>query len=116
HDVYLAAREVIDTKIPTLSLESARKYQWHPDRMPRLAGVVAGFAPGGGKSARWGGVRFGALGALGTAAKGGCAGGCERLQAEACPTGMASRMAMFRVYYLGGAEYHAARRHLGISE
>ena len=25
-------------------------------------------------------------------------------------------MAMFRVYYLGGAEYHAARRHLGISE
>jgi len=25
-------------------------------------------------------------------------------------------MAMFRVYYLGGAEYQAARRHLGISE
>ena len=25
-------------------------------------------------------------------------------------------MAMFRVYYLGGAEYPAARRHLGISE
>jgi hypothetical protein len=25
-------------------------------------------------------------------------------------------MAMFRVYYLGGADYHAARRHLGISE
>jgi hypothetical protein len=23
---------------------------------------------------------------------------------------------MFRVYYLGGAEYQAARRHLGISE
>jgi hypothetical protein len=28
----------------------------------------------------------------------------------------ASRMAMFRIYYLGGAEYQAARRHLGISE
>ena len=28
----------------------------------------------------------------------------------------ASRMAMFRVYYLGGAEYQAARRHLGIGE
>jgi hypothetical protein len=25
-------------------------------------------------------------------------------------------MAMFRVYYIGGAEYQAARRHLGISE
>jgi hypothetical protein len=36
-------------------------------------------------------------------------------QAEACPTG-ASRMVMFRVYYLGGAEYQLARRHLGISE
>jgi hypothetical protein len=28
----------------------------------------------------------------------------------------ASRLAMFRVYYLGGAEYQAARRHLGITE
>ena len=25
-------------------------------------------------------------------------------------------MVMFRVYYLGGADYAAARRHLGISE
>jgi hypothetical protein len=25
-------------------------------------------------------------------------------------------MAMFRVHYLGGAEYQAARRHLGINE
>ena len=25
-------------------------------------------------------------------------------------------MAMFRVYYLGGADYQAARRHLGICE
>ena len=25
-------------------------------------------------------------------------------------------MTMFRVFYLGGAEYSAARRHLGISE
>jgi hypothetical protein len=25
-------------------------------------------------------------------------------------------MVMFRVFYLGGAEYQAARRHLGISE
>ena len=29
---------------------------------------------------------------------------------------LASRLILFRVYYLGGAEYHAARKHLGISE
>jgi hypothetical protein len=27
-----------------------------------------------------------------------------------------SRLILFRMYYLGGAEYHAARRLLGISE
>ena len=37
HDVYRAAREAIDSKIPTLNAESSGKYQWHPDRMPRLA-------------------------------------------------------------------------------
>jgi hypothetical protein len=38
-------------------------------------------------------------------------------KAETRPTfRRASRMAMFRVHYLGGAEYQAARRHLGISE
>ncbi len=30
--------------------------------------------------------------------------------------GLASRLILFRVYYLGGAEYHAARAYLGISE
>src|SRR3989449_4420740 len=30
--------------------------------------------------------------------------------------GLASRLILFRVYYLGGAEYHTARKHLGISE
>jgi len=29
---------------------------------------------------------------------------------------LASRLVLFRLYYLGGAEYHAARRQLGISE
>jgi hypothetical protein len=28
----------------------------------------------------------------------------------------ASRLILFRVYYCGGAEYHVARKHLGISE
>jgi hypothetical protein len=110
HDVYLAAREAIDTKIPTLNAESSGKYQWHPDRMPRLAEYVCDFARAG-ERALGGGSREGKS---------------KGRQAEACPTLLsasssrdsfrASRMAMFRVYYLGGAEYHAARRHLGISE
>jgi hypothetical protein len=101
HDVYLAAREAIDTKMPTLNAESSGKYQWRPDRMPRLAEYVCDFALAGER----------ALGGTG------CCGGNERRQAEARPTlKRASRMALFRVYYLGGAEYQAARRHLGISE
>jgi hypothetical protein len=98
HDVYRAAREVIDTKIPTLNMESSGKYMWRPDRAPRLAEYVSDFARAGERALSGGAfaVRRG------------------RGQAEACPT--ASRMAMFRVYYLGGAEYQAARRHLGISE
>ncbi len=47
HDVYRAAREVIDTKIPTLSLESSGKYTWHPDRLPRLGEYVCDFARAG---------------------------------------------------------------------
>lgn len=47
HDVYRAAREAIDEKIPTLNMESSGKYQWHPDRMPRLAEFVCDFARAG---------------------------------------------------------------------
>ena len=119
HDVYRAAREAIDSKIPTLNAEAAGKYQWRPDRLPRLAEYVCDFALAGER-------------ALGEEA--GCAGG-ERREADAGPDlrhdlrpglhptlrpglrgGRASRMAMFRVYYLGGADYHAARRQMGISE
>jgi hypothetical protein len=110
HDVYLAAREAIDTKIPTLNSEASGKYLWRPDRMPRLAEYVCDFARAGER-------------ALGGRSRGEKSKG---RQAEACPTlcraspsprpFRASRMAMFRVYYLGGADYHGARRHLGISE
>ncbi len=103
HDVYRVARESIDTKIPTLNMESSGKYQWHPDRMPRLAEFVCDFARAGER-------------ALGGGAGAGITE-VRRKQAEACSTvGLASRLVMFRVYYLGGAEYQAARRHLGISE
>jgi hypothetical protein len=121
HDVYRAAREAIDTKIPTLNSEACGKYIWRPDRMPRLAEYVCDFERAG-ERALVGGGSEGKIKGKGR-------------QAEACPTGgrgspsqrpltaspsqrafRASRMAMFRVYYLGGAEYQAARQHLGISE
>jgi hypothetical protein len=92
HDVYRAAREVIDSKIATLNLESSGKYMWHPDRMPRLAEYVCDFARAGERALD------------------------ECKASNPSASRRASRMAMFRVYYLGGAEYHAARRHLGISE
>jgi hypothetical protein len=101
HDVYRAAREAIDTKIPTLNMESSGKYQWHPDRLPRLAEFVADFARAG-ERALEGRGKLQASPSL-------------RTSPSRSPL-RASRMAMFRVYYLGGAEYQAARRHLGISE
>jgi hypothetical protein len=110
HDVYLAAREAIDTRVATLNAESSGKYQWHPDRMPRLAEYVCDFARAGERALGFNSVE----------------GRNKGRQAEARPTLFrgspslrplrASRMAMFRIYYLGGAEYQAARRHLGISE
>jgi hypothetical protein len=101
HDVYRAAREVIDTKIPTLNMESSGKYMWRPDRMPRLAEYVADFARAGERALEGRGTLH-----FSTSFRASPSQGQLR----------ASRMAMFRVHYLGGAEYQAARRHLGISE
>jgi hypothetical protein len=122
HDVYRAAREAIDTKIPTLNTEASGKYMWRPDRMPRLAEYVCDFeragerALGGGECYLVGGRRF--RGGAGDVGRGHGCGQSEvkSKQAEACSTFRASRMTLFRLYYLGGAEYGAARRHLGISE
>jgi hypothetical protein len=118
HDVYRAAREAIDTKIPTLNAESSGKYQWRPDRMPRLAEYVCDFARAGERALGFNSIEG--------KSKGRPADGLRSLTTRACPTLFgasssqkpfrASRMAMFRVYYLGGADYEAARRHLGISE
>jgi len=109
HDVYRAAREVIDTKIPTLNMESSGKYTWHPDRMPRLAEYVADFARAGERALEGRGKLHPS----------------PLLRTSSSPSFReipsqgqlrASRMVMFRVFYLGGAEYQVARRHLGISE
>ncbi|HXP78282.1 MAG TPA: hypothetical protein VN976_00110 [Verrucomicrobiae bacterium] len=139
HDVYRAAREAIDAKIPTLNAEASGKYQWRPDRMPRLAEYVCDFARAGERAL--GGESSAEFSRRGFVHKGGrttpalgrrdsidCGSGTltENPQTEVWATLLraspsqrpfrASRMAMFRVYYLGGADYHAARRHLGISE
>jgi hypothetical protein len=112
HDVYCAAREAIDSKIPTLNAEASGKYQWRPDRMPRLAEYVCDFARAGERALD--------CNSMGWKNKGKQAEACSTLRpfrASPSPRAFrASRMAMFRVYYLGGADYHAARRHLGISE
>jgi hypothetical protein len=103
HDVYQAAREVIDEKIPTLNVECSGRYLWRPDRTPRLAEYVCDFTLAGER----------ALGVDRANEKGN-----GKQQPDACSTvfSRASRVAMFRIYYLGGADYPSARRHLGISE
>lgn len=101
HDVYRAAREAIDTKIPILNMEASGKYLWRPDRMPRLAEYVCDFERAG-ERALGGGIDT-------------CGNGTGKIRVAAGRVS-ASRTALFRMYYLGGAEYGAARRHLGISE
>jgi hypothetical protein len=144
HDVYRAARETIDSKIPTLNAEASGKYLWRPDRMPRLAEFVCDFARLGERAVdgeNWPDFRRnGAQGVraakergkaqiagkrvfpgdnqTSSATNGVLAASRSRRLHRASPQNSsgASRVAMFRVYYLGGAEYEAARRHLGISE
>jgi hypothetical protein len=127
HDVYRAAREAIDSKIPTLNAEASGKYQWRPDRLPRLAEYVCDFARAGeralgfdslvekNKSGRGEDSR-----SLATGARPGSfgAGPSPKMLRTSPSQGSlrTSRLVMFRVYYLGGAEYQLARRHLGISE
>ncbi len=131
HDVYLAAREAIDSKIPTLNAEASGKYLWRPDRMPRLAEYVCDFALAGERALLGGdaraernrGVERGRPVLLEAKARRCGAGFSRGLQPRdgfarepmTCVS-RASRMAMFRLHYLGGAEYQAARRQMGISE
>ncbi len=154
HDVYLAAREAIDCKIPTLNAEASGRYLWRPDRMPRLAEYVCDFALAGERAL---GVDSGGKILAGRRVEHGrdqrdrgshrviegnfsCGLGetspspslfetrpsvpafrasPSQTTFRASPsqtTFRASRLAMFRLYYLGGAEFQVARRHMGISE
>ena len=94
HEVYVHARQVLDEKLTTVNTEFVADGLWRPDTKPKLSEYVADFALAG-ERALGGTTRRGARGA-------------EKL--------LASRLILFRVYYLGGAPYEKARRHLGISE
>jgi hypothetical protein len=95
HEIYLAARELVDSRLPTMQLASVSKFLWRPNLHPRLVEYVADFALAGER-------------ALAEASSPQNCGSRARLRA--------SRLILFRMYYLGGAEYQAARRLLGISE
>jgi hypothetical protein len=127
HEVYRAAREVLDNKIATLNMESSGKYVWHPDRLPQLTEYVADFARAGERALEGRGIRTAAVVRVSpshtmlrtSASQTSLRTGPSHTPRRASPSHTAlraSRMAMFRVFYLGGAEYHAARRHMGISE
>jgi hypothetical protein len=109
HEIYVAARELVNSRVPTTQLQSASKFLWRPDLRPRLVEYVADFARAGERSL---------LRAESST--------CRRLSAPdntrhkgqrgSRPFLRASRLVLFRMYYLGGAEYEAAQLLLGLSE
>jgi hypothetical protein len=122
-EIYAAARELVNSRVPTTQLTSASKFLWRPDLRPRLVEYVADFARCGDRAlgetsfrpekrrdlARAFRARQNADASR--ASRSGCG---PRQHHYALPR--ASRLILFRVYYLGGAEYEAARHLLGLSE
>jgi len=47
HEIYMAARELVNSRVPTTQLQSASKFLWRPDVRPRLVEYVADFARAG---------------------------------------------------------------------
>lgn len=80
HEVYAAAREIVDSRMATIQMEHASKFLWRPDLHPRLVEYLADFALAG-----------------------------ERALS-------ASRLVLFRLYYLGGCDYQLARQRMGLGE
>jgi hypothetical protein len=104
HEVYRAAREVLDNKIATLNMESAGKYVWHPDRLPQLTEYVADFARAGERALEGRDGRSEAPLRTGPSHNpSGASPSQTALRTSPSRTALrASRMAMFRVFYLGG--------------
>ena len=112
HQIYRAARDLVNSRVATSQLQTPAKFLWRPDLRPRLVEYVADFARAGER-------------ALGESVPGETSFRLEKPRDPACAfrarqpryaPPKASRLILFRMYYLGGAEYHAARRVLGISE
>jgi len=113
HEVYAAAREIVNTRMPTLQLDRASKFLWRPDLRPRLVEYVADFALAGARA-----LGDDEMGGRERAVRDGISRDLRarwRLQPRSREL-RASRLVLFRLYYLGGAEYQAARRLLGLSE
>jgi len=109
HEVYVHARQVLDEKLATVNTEFVADGHWRPDTKPRLSEYVADFALAGERAL---GETTRPMRASPIRARRG-AKGAGKLRANPI---RASRLVLFRVYYLGGAPYEKARRHLGISE
>jgi len=114
HEVYATAREIVNSRMATLQMDRASKFLWRPDLKPRLVEYLADFALAGSR----------ALGGEDDSRGGRSAADDQTARALAAKWRTprrrrelrASRLVLFRLYYLGGAEYHAARHLLGLSE
>jgi hypothetical protein len=113
HEIYRAARELVNSRVATTQLQSVSKFLWRPDLRPRLVEFVSDFALAGER----------ALGEVASPELQGRANrDCRRPKAPGHQAAFgpknvkASRLILFRMYYLGGAEYEAARHLMGISE
>jgi hypothetical protein len=127
HEIYQAARELVNSRVPTTQLTSASKYLWRPDLRPRLVEYVADFsrcgerALGAGRTGSGAG-RTGSGGEVMATRRGAWTSGGRAVKKVHAAFGAkkvsprASRLILFRLYYLGGAEYEAARHLLGLSE
>jgi hypothetical protein len=112
HEIYQAARELVNSRVPTTQLTSASKFLWRPDLRPRLVEYVADFARCGGRAL---GESPAALPRRSDVVEPKKAVDITAFfRPKKVPR--ASRLILFRMYYLGGAEYEAARHLLGLSE
>jgi hypothetical protein len=114
HEIYQAARELVNSRVPTTQLTSASKYLWRPDLHPRLVEYVADFARCGERSLLR--AESSTCRRLSAPDKTSPCRGRSGARQHQYAMPRASRLILFRVYYLGGAEYEAARHLLGLSE
>jgi len=112
HEIYVAARALVDERLSTTQLASSAKFLWRPDLHPRLVEYVADFALAGERAL----ASFDGPGSNAFCRESRRSGSGSPNCIGAAPIPRASRLILFRMYYLGGAEYRAARKTLGISE